>query len=114
MHGLRLGKPACRVLLSTCSGLSCQFPPSERHAGLTANMPAHVGLCGMRKKSCLVCCACCPGVYTYSFIANIAGIYWWHSTMANQTAAGLWGPLVITSPAEPEYSGDSVVAVSDW
>jgi len=53
-------------------------------------------------------------VYTYNFVANIAGPYWWRSSWWNQTANGLWGPLIISDPAGPKYAADSIVAVSDW
>ena len=60
------------------------------------------------------CMPCNAGVYTYNFVANVAGPYWWRSTWWNQTASGLWGPLIISDPAEPNYAADSVVAVSEW
>ncbi|KAK5628579.1 hypothetical protein RRF57_004294 [Xylaria bambusicola] len=54
---------------------------------------------------------------TYSFTANEAGTYWYHSHNMGQYPDGFRGPLIIHNPDDPyisDYDVDMVLTVSDW
>ncbi|KAI0514481.1 Cupredoxin [Xylaria bambusicola] len=54
---------------------------------------------------------------TYSFTANQAGTYWYHSHNMGQYPDGFRGPLIIHNPDDPyinDYDGDMILTVSDW
>ncbi|GAP83150.2 putative iron transport multicopper oxidase FET3 [Rosellinia necatrix] len=60
-----------------------------------------------------------PPDYTmsYSFTANEAGTYWYHSHNMGQYPDGFRGPLVVHNPQDPylhDYDEDVVLTVSDW
>lgn len=59
---------------------------------------------------------CSPALETwsYNFVAHSSGTYWYHSHAHAQYMDGLYGPMVVTDPAEPKYAVDNVLAVSDW
>ncbi|KAI1133381.1 multicopper oxidase [Nemania abortiva] len=54
---------------------------------------------------------------SYSFIANEAGTYWYHSHSMGQYPDGFRGPLIIHNPQDPyigDYDSDFILSVSDW
>ncbi|KAI0912263.1 Cupredoxin [Ustulina deusta] len=54
---------------------------------------------------------------TYSFTANQAGTYWYHSHNMGQYPDGFRGPLIIHNPQDPylnDYDADVLLTVSDW
>ncbi|KAI8633748.1 multicopper oxidase [Xylariaceae sp. FL1651] len=54
---------------------------------------------------------------SYSFTADQAGTYWYHSHSMDQYPDGFRGPLIIYDPADPyvnDYDEDIVLTVSDW
>ncbi|KAI1357958.1 Cupredoxin [Xylaria arbuscula] len=63
-------------------------------------------------------CPLPPGYsMTYSFIANQAGTYWYHSHNMGQYPDGFRGPLIIHNPDDPyldDYDADMILTVSDW
>ncbi|KAE9369327.1 multicopper oxidase [Stipitochalara longipes BDJ] len=63
-------------------------------------------------------CAIPPGAwFTYSFTANPAGTYWYHSHAKGQYPDGLRGPMIIHDPNDPylgKYSDELTLTVSDW
>ena len=53
-----------------------------------------------------------PGeTFRYEFVARDAGTFWYHPHInsAAQVGRGLYGPLVVEDPADPESFGDDVV-----
>jgi FtsP/CotA-like multicopper oxidase with cupredoxin domain len=55
-----------------------------------------------------------PGAeFRYEFVARDAGTYWYHPHLnsAAQVGWGLYGPLVIEDPTDPEVFGDEIVLV---
>ncbi|KAI0017707.1 Cupredoxin [Xylariomycetidae sp. FL0641] len=63
-------------------------------------------------------CPLLPGLsMTYSFRADSAGTYWYHSHSMGQYPDGLRGPLIIHNPEDPyqgEYDQDIILTISDW
>ncbi|KAH9900315.1 Cupredoxin [Xylariomycetidae sp. FL2044] len=63
-------------------------------------------------------CPLAPGLsITYSFVADQAGTYWYHSHNMGQYPDGLRGPLIIHDPDDPylyDYDEDVILTVSDW
>jgi FtsP/CotA-like multicopper oxidase with cupredoxin domain len=56
------------------------------------------------------------GTFTYDFVLRDAGTYWYHphADSAAQVGFGLYGPIVVTDPADPAAFGDDLVLmVSD-
>ncbi|KAI1500861.1 Cupredoxin [Biscogniauxia marginata] len=54
---------------------------------------------------------------SYSFLADSAGTYWYHSHNMGQYPDGLRGPLIVHDPADPylnDYDEDIILTVSDW
>ncbi|KAI1109010.1 Cupredoxin [Nemania sp. NC0429] len=54
---------------------------------------------------------------TYSFTADEAGTYWYHSHNMGQYPDGFRGPLVIHDPQDPylnDYEVDLILTISDW
>ncbi|KAJ2982616.1 hypothetical protein NUW58_g6404 [Xylaria curta] len=54
---------------------------------------------------------------SYSFTANQAGTYWYHSHNMGQYPDGFRGPLIIHNPQDPylsDYDADIIVTISDW
>ncbi|KAI1179146.1 Cupredoxin [Nemania sp. FL0916] len=54
---------------------------------------------------------------TYSFTANEAGTYWYHSHNMGQYPDGFRGPLIIHNREDPyldDYDEDVILTVSDW
>lgn len=56
------------------------------------------------------------GHFDYDFRLPDAGTYWYHShnQSAEQVARGLYGPLIIEEPDEPDVDHDVIVVVDDW
>jgi FtsP/CotA-like multicopper oxidase with cupredoxin domain len=55
-----------------------------------------------------------PGAeFRYEFVARDAGTYWYHphQNSAAQVGWGLYGPLIVEDPADPEVFGDELVLV---
>ncbi len=55
-----------------------------------------------------------PGeTFTYDFVLPDAGTYWYHPHFASaaQVGNGLYGPLIVDDPSEPEGLGDDLVLV---
>lgn len=73
----------------------------------------HRSLCDVR---------CCPRLphpthaetFTYNFVTETAGTYWWHSHHHAQYMDGLLGSLTVMEPTEIKYAADQVVFVQDW
>jgi FtsP/CotA-like multicopper oxidase with cupredoxin domain len=56
------------------------------------------------------------GAFTYDFVVPDAGTYWYHPHVdaAAQAGFGLYGPIVVTDPAEPQGLGkERVLVLSD-
>ena len=53
------------------------------------------------------------GEFRYEFVMRDAGTYWYHPHMnsSEQVGRGLYGPIVVNDPAEPEAFGDELVLV---
>ncbi len=51
------------------------------------------------------------GEFTYDFVLTDAGTYWYHphADSAAQVGWGLYGPIVVTDPADPKAFGDDLV-----
>ncbi len=51
------------------------------------------------------------GSFTYDFVVNDAGTFWYHPHInsAAQVGYGLYGPLVVEDPNDPEVFGDDLV-----
>jgi len=51
------------------------------------------------------------GQFRYEFVVRDAGTYWYHphSNSAKQVGWGLYGPIVVTDPADPRELGDDLV-----
>lgn len=51
------------------------------------------------------------GDFTYDFVLRDAGTYWYHPHVesAAQVGFGLYGPIVVTDPADPKEFGDELV-----
>lgn len=53
--------------------------------------------------------------FTYEFVADVPGTYWFHSHFANQFERGLFGALVVEPRAEPlTYDVEHVLVLDDW
>ncbi|RKO90146.1 multicopper oxidase-domain-containing protein [Blyttiomyces helicus] len=66
-------------------------------------------------------CPILPGEsFTYEWVADAAGTFWWHSHFDSQYVDGLRGPIVIVDPSDPygSYLGffdeERVVFLEDW
>lgn len=57
-----------------------------------------------------------PGsVFTYDFVAEHPGTYWFHPHVGVQLDRGLYGALVVEDPKEPlRYDAEWVVVLDDW
>ena len=53
------------------------------------------------------------GEFTYDFILRDAGTYWYHPhiSSAAQVGWGMYGPIVVEDPSDPEAFGDDLVLV---
>src|SRR5688572_14821273 len=51
------------------------------------------------------------GEFTYDYVVGDAGTYWYHPHIdsAAQVGFGLYGPIVVNDPADPEVFGDDLV-----
>jgi FtsP/CotA-like multicopper oxidase with cupredoxin domain len=51
------------------------------------------------------------GIFRYEFVVRDAGTYWYHphSNSAAQVGWGLYGPIVVEDPSDPEAFGDDLV-----
>ncbi|MCJ1474803.1 hypothetical protein MMC13_003463 [Lambiella insularis] len=63
----------------------------------------------------------CPilpgGSFTYEFVVNQPGTYWYHSHDAGQYPDGFRGPLIVHDPASPyagQYDEEIVLTLTDW
>ncbi len=53
--------------------------------------------------------------YTYEFIADQPGTYWFHPHVGPQLDRGLYGALIVEDPHEPlSYDDEWVVILDDW
>ncbi|KAG9679669.1 conidial pigment biosynthesis oxidase Abr1/brown 1, partial [Aureobasidium melanogenum] len=61
-------------------------------------------------------CPIAPGQsFTYDWIADQAGTYWWHSHNMGQYPDGLWGPLIVRDPNPPfHFDEELIITFSDW
>lgn len=57
-----------------------------------------------------------PGsAFTYRFIADVPGTYWFHPHVGTQLDRGLYAPLVVEDPDEPAaYDQEWTVVLDDW
>lgn len=53
------------------------------------------------------------GTFRYTFVLRDAGTFWYHPhhSSSNQVGRGLYGPIVVDDPAEPDVFGDELVLV---
>ncbi|KAI1270590.1 multicopper oxidase [Xylariaceae sp. FL1019] len=54
---------------------------------------------------------------TYSFLADAAGSFWYHSHDVGQYPDGFRGPLIVHDPNDPyldQYDDDVIITVTDW
>jgi FtsP/CotA-like multicopper oxidase with cupredoxin domain len=53
------------------------------------------------------------GTFRYEFVVRDAGTYWYHphTSSAAQVGWGLYGPIVVEDPSDPEVFGDDLVLV---
>jgi FtsP/CotA-like multicopper oxidase with cupredoxin domain len=55
------------------------------------------------------------GEFTYRFVAENAGTYWFHPHVGPQLDRGLYGALIVEDPHEPlAYDDEWVVVLDDW
>ncbi|WP_274911606.1 multicopper oxidase family protein [Streptomyces sp. WZ-12] len=55
------------------------------------------------------------GSFTYRFITDTPGTYWFHPHVGVQLDRGLYGPLIVEDPHEPlRYDDEWVVVLDDW
>ena len=63
-------------------------------------------------------CGILPGSsFTYNFIVDHPGTYWYHSHVRGQYSDGLRGPLIVKdseSPFRDQYDEEVVLTFSDW
>lgn len=65
-------------------------------------------------------CPILPGqTFTYDFIVNQPGTYWYHSHVGGQYIDGLRGPIIVHDPAAPYYKDYKIdeevtMTVADW
>ncbi|KAJ9129952.1 Multicopper like protein [Coniochaeta hoffmannii] len=63
-------------------------------------------------------CAIAPGSrFTYDFVVNQPGTYWYHSHSKGQYPDGIRGPFIVHDPENPykdQYDEEVVISVSDW
>ncbi|KAI9745431.1 MAG: hypothetical protein M1818_000965 [Claussenomyces sp. TS43310] len=61
-------------------------------------------------------CPVAPGQsFTYDFVVEQAGTYWYHSHNMGQYPDGLWGPLIVHDPAPPFHFDEEItLTLSDW
>ncbi|MBE1495897.1 FtsP/CotA-like multicopper oxidase with cupredoxin domain [Amycolatopsis lexingtonensis] len=53
--------------------------------------------------------------FTYRFVAENPGTYWFHPHSGTQLDRGLYAPLIVEDPAEPGgYDHDWVIVLDDW
>ncbi|MBC9718788.1 multicopper oxidase family protein [Streptomyces sp. TRM66268-LWL] len=59
-----------------------------------------------------------PGTdHTYSFKAEAAGTYWYHSherPVRDQVDEGMYAPFIVRDPADAEYDLDQILVLDDW
>lgn len=58
-----------------------------------------------------------PGkTYTYQFVANVPGTYWYHSHQdsVNQVDKGLYGALIVEGKHESKVDKDYTLVLDDW
>ncbi|PNE37238.1 multicopper oxidase family protein [Streptomyces noursei] len=55
------------------------------------------------------------GSFTYRYVAENPGTYWFHPHVGVQLDRGLYGPLIVEDPHEPlRYDDEWVVVLDDW
>ncbi|MFE3769239.1 multicopper oxidase family protein [Streptomyces sp. NPDC059122] len=55
------------------------------------------------------------GAFTYRFVTDTPGTYWFHPHVGVQLDRGLYGPLIVEDPHEPlRYDDEWVVVLDDW
>ncbi|KAN0093790.1 Ferroxidase [Hyaloscypha variabilis] len=61
-------------------------------------------------------CPIPPGAsFTYDFVVNQSGTYWYHSHNKGQYIDGLRGPFIIRDPAAPfKFDEELTITLSDW
>ncbi|KAI9874868.1 MAG: hypothetical protein M1830_004516 [Pleopsidium flavum] len=61
-------------------------------------------------------CPIAPGQsFTYDFVVDQAGTYWYHSHNLGQFPDGLWGPLIVHDPNPPFHFDEEItITLSDW
>jgi FtsP/CotA-like multicopper oxidase with cupredoxin domain len=52
--------------------------------------------------------------FTYRFVADTAGTYWFHPHTGLQLDRGLYAPLIVEDPTDPDVDADWVVVLDDW
>lgn len=99
-----------RVVVNVKNSLGNE-PTSLHFHGLYQNGTAHMdGPVGVTQ------CAIAPGgTFTYDFVVDQPGTYWYHSHSKGQYPDGLRGPLIVTDPEIPfEFDDEVVLTLSDW
>lgn len=63
-------------------------------------------------------CPIPPGEsFTYKFVLDKSGTYWYHSHAGTQYPDGLRGPLIVADPKDPykgKFDEEHVITLSDW
>lgn len=56
------------------------------------------------------------GQQDYSFVVPDAGTYWYHAhnRSVEQVARGLYGPLIVEEPDQPDIDREEVLVLDDW
>lgn len=53
--------------------------------------------------------------FTYRYVADVPGTYFFHSHVGVQLDRGLYGPLIVEDPREPlSYDDEWVIVLDDW
>ncbi|HZE66397.1 MAG TPA: multicopper oxidase family protein [Sporichthyaceae bacterium] len=52
--------------------------------------------------------------FTYRFVVDTAGTYWFHPHTGLQLDRGLYAPLIVEDPTDPDVDADWVIVLDDW
>ncbi|KAI9733631.1 MAG: hypothetical protein M1834_003233 [Cirrosporium novae-zelandiae] len=99
-----------RVIVHVCNELGNQSTSLHWH-GIHQTGSTHMdGASGTSQ------CPIAPGQsFTYDFLAEKAGTYWYHSHNLGQFPDGLWGPLIVHDPNPPFYFDEEItLTLFDW
>jgi FtsP/CotA-like multicopper oxidase with cupredoxin domain len=52
--------------------------------------------------------------FTYRFVVDAAGTYWFHPHTGLELDRGLYAPLIVEDPTDPDVDADWVIVLDDW